>query len=72
MFNKGYLPSFQSFENGSFGFIPSGTKGWVIKKYNRKYFLPDGGQNGLDLFVPADQNNVLIPFAKIEDAYKLI
>lgn len=72
MFSKGYLPSFESFEDGSFGFIPAGIKGWVIKKYNKKYFLPDGGQSGLDLFISTDQNNVLISFDKIENAYKLI
>ncbi len=69
---KSYLPSSDSVKEGSFGFIPVGTKGWVIEKFGKKYFTPDEDQEGLDLFTPADQPNILIPYRKIEDSYKII
>jgi len=44
----------------------------VIDKFGKKYFTPDEDQAGLDLFTPADQPNILIPYRKIEDSYKII
>ncbi|WP_286906810.1 hypothetical protein [Clostridium sp. UBA1652] len=66
IFSNGYLPSNKSFNKGSFGFIPVGITGWIIKKFNKKYFLPDENQEGLDLFIPTNQTNVLISYYKIE------
>lgn len=67
-----YLPHAESFKKGDFGFIPVGTKGWVMKKFNKEYFLPDEDQEGLDLFISADQNNVLISYDKIKEYCKHI
>ena len=69
---KSYLPSSDSVKEGAFGSIPVGTRGWVIEKFNKKYFTPDEDQEGLDLYTPADQPNILIPYRKIEGAYKII
>ena len=66
IFSKGYLPRNKSFTKGNFGYIPVGIEGWVIKKFNKSYFLPDEAQEGLDLFIPANQSNVLISYDKIE------
>jgi hypothetical protein len=67
------MPSFESVKkNGNWGSIPSGTKGWVIEKYGKKYFRPDENQEGIDLFTPADQPIVLIPYGKISGHYKKI
>jgi hypothetical protein len=72
MFSNGYLPFKEAFKKGNFGFIPTGTKGWVVTKHNKKYFLPDENQAGLDLFMPSDQNSILIALDKIKDAYKVL
>ena len=69
---KSYLPSSDSVKEGSFGFIPAGTKGWVLEKFWKKIFYSDEDQEGLDLFTPADQPNILITYRKIEDSYKII
>ncbi|MCP3741979.1 hypothetical protein [Rossellomorea sp. BNER] len=63
-------PSIDNIRKGNFGYIPVGTKGWVMKKWGKPYFLPNQNQEGLDLFVPADQPIVLIPYHKIKDRYK--
>lgn len=72
MISRGYLPSLESSQKGSFGFIPIGIKGWVVKKWFILYFYPDQNQNGLDLFTPAEQPLVLIPYRKIKDYCKRI
>lgn len=67
------MPSFESVKkNGNWGLIPSGTKGWIMEKYGRKYFRPDEEQEGIDLFTPANQPIVLIPYNKICGHYKKI
>lgn len=67
------MPTFESVEkNGNWGSIPPGTRGWVIEKYGRKYFRPDENQEGIDLFTPANQPIVLIPYDKISGHYKKI
>lgn len=67
------MPSFESVEkNGNYGSIPIGIKGWVVEKFSKKYFRPDEDQEGLDLFTPANQPIVLIPYNKIEGHYKIL
>jgi len=67
------MPSFESVnKNGNWGSIPNGIKGWVIEKFRKKYFRPDENQEGIDLFTPANQPIVLIPYDKIEGHYKKI
>ena len=67
------MPSFESVEkNGNYCSIPNGIKGWVVEKFGRKYFRPDENQEGIDLFTPADQPIVLIPYNKISGHYKKI
>lgn len=61
-----YLPSQESFKKGSFGYISVGTKGWVVRKFGKLYFTPDKNQEGLDLFLPAGQTDVLISYNKIK------
>lgn len=65
--SKGYLPSMDSFNKGKFGVIPVGIKGWVIKQYGKEYFLADEDQEGLDLFMPAMQENALISYNKLKE-----
>lgn len=72
IFSKGYLPSSESFKKGNFGFIPVGTKGWVMEKFGKQYFLPDENQEGLDLFMHSDQNNVLIYYSNIKEYCKAL
>ncbi|MFL0250154.1 hypothetical protein ACJDT4_06940 [Clostridium neuense] len=67
-----YLPSVESLKKGKFGFIPVGIKGWVIKQYGKEYFLPDKGQEGLDLFMPALQEDTLISYNKVKEYCKKI
>jgi hypothetical protein len=67
------MPSFESVEkNGNFGSIRNGIIGWVVEKFGRKYFRPDENQEGIDLFTPANQPIVLIPYNKISGHYKRI
>ncbi|MGH4124367.1 MAG: hypothetical protein ACREV6_15690 [Clostridium sp.] len=67
------MPTFESIEkNGNYGSIPNGIEGWVVQKFGRKYFRPDENQEGIDLFTPADQPIVLIPYNKISGHYKKI
>jgi len=67
------MPSFESVEkNGNFGSIPNGIIGWVVEKFGKKYFRPDENQEGIDLFTPANQPIVLIPYNKISGHYKEI
>ncbi|MEQ8156767.1 MAG: hypothetical protein ABRQ25_18135 [Clostridiaceae bacterium] len=67
------MPSFESVEkNGNFASIPVGMKGWVIERWGKKYFRPDENQEGIDLFSPANQPIVLIPYDKIQGRYKKI
>jgi len=67
------MPSFESVEkNGNYGSIPNGIKGCVVEKFGRKYFRPDENQEGIDLFTPADQPIILIPYNKISGHYKKI
>ncbi|PAB56220.1 hypothetical protein CCE28_21095 [Anaeromicrobium sediminis] len=67
------MPSLESVEkNGNFGSIPIRTKGWVIKKFGKKYFRADENQDGIDLFTPANQPIALIPYRAIEGHYKKI
>jgi hypothetical protein len=56
----------------NWGTIPAGTKGWVVKKWGKKYFSADENQPEIKLFTPTDQPYVLIPYSKIKDAYKKI
>lgn len=68
MFNsEAYLPSPDSFKQGTFGFIPVGIKGWVIKKWGKLWFSPDEKQEGLDLFLPSGQDCVLISYNKVKN-----
>ncbi|QEK13538.1 hypothetical protein FQB35_00405 [Crassaminicella thermophila] len=67
------MPSFESVEkNGNYASIPNGIKGWVVEKFGRKYFRPDENQEGIDLFTPANQPIVLIPYNKVKGHYKRI
>lgn len=69
----GAMPSFDSVEKkGNYGAIPIGFKGWVVEKYGKKYFRPDENQEGIDLFTPANQPIVLIPYKVVEGKYKRI
>lgn len=68
--SKTYLPSPDSFKRGKFGFIPVGTKGWIIKKWGKLWFFPDEKQEGLDLFLSSGQDCVLISYNKIKNYYK--
>lgn len=67
------MPSFESIEkNGNFGSIPKGITGWIVEKLGKKYFRPDENQEGIELFTPANQPIVLIPYNKIDGNYKKI
>lgn len=47
--DKNYIPSLDSVKLGLVGSIPTGIKGWVIKKWSRLLFLPDAKQAGFNL-----------------------
>lgn len=67
------MPSFQSVKkNGNFGSIPKGFTGWIVEKLGKKYFRPGENQEGIELFTPANQPIVLIPYSKIDGNYKKI
>jgi len=67
-----YLPTPEVARKASIGFIPVGTKGWVLEKYNKKYFMPDENQEDIELYTPAAQPISLIPYKKIEGYYQII
>ena len=69
----GYMPSPDSFTKGSFGCIPIGTKGWIIKIWGKEYFSPDKGQKGLDLFTNSDEaDDCLILHSKVKEFYQIL
>lgn len=53
------------------GIIKKGIKGTVIKKWDKKYFSPDVDQEGIELFTPADQPYILVPYKVIENHYEI-
>jgi len=67
------MPSFESVEkNGNCDSIRSEIKGWVVEKFfGGQYFRPDENQEGIDLFTPANQPIVLIPYNKIKPRLNL-
>lgn len=67
------MPTIDSVKkNGNVGTIPPGTKGYIVKKFGGKYFRPDEDQDGIDLFTPANQPIVLIPYRIINGKYEVI
>ena len=75
LFNRSYygiIPSPDLSKMGSFGCIPIGIKGWILKKWGKEYFAPDRGQQGLDLFTNSEENGIsLIPHSKVKTFYKI-
>ncbi|MFD3158311.1 hypothetical protein ACFIJ5_15915 [Haloimpatiens sp. FM7330] len=69
----GTYPTLESIEKkGNYGSIPVGTKGWIVEKFGKKYFRPDEDQEGIDLFTPANQPIVLVPYKVVDGHYKKI
>jgi hypothetical protein len=55
LFSAPYAPTSNAIKKGHFGCIPVGTKGWIVKKWGRKYFTIDEDENqgelGLSPFI---------------------
>lgn len=69
---QGYFPSKKSSVNMEFGFVPAGTTGYVINKFGKNYFVVDENQEGLDMCLPDNYNEIMIDYNKIKDCYRIL
>ncbi|MHC1685376.1 MAG: hypothetical protein AB6733_20955 [Clostridiaceae bacterium] len=67
------MPTFEDVEKqGNCATLPTGTKGWIVEKFGSKYFRPDKGQEGLELYTLDPEQPTLVTYKSVKGHYKVI